>query len=381
MDNQSVWFWQRIVSPHMAFLADALAAQGWSVVYVANQQMSADRASQGWQPPELKQAQVKIAPDAHSVEALIASSPRDSIHICQGIRRNGLVGVAQHCLARRGLKQWVVMETVDDAAWWGFFKRLLYRYHFWRRRHHLSGVLATGENTCAWVVSCGVDEKKAFPFAYFLETTKIFEPKPDKKEKKFRFIFVGQLIDRKRVDLLIAAVAALDSTEIELVIIGSGPSELGLRRRSERQLPGRIEWKGSLPMHLVPSVIAASDCLILPSRHDGWGAAVSEALMVGTPVICSDACGAAVAVKASGVGGVFPANNQQALTDALRKRYEESFSRFDQRQQLAEWAKCLGAEAGAIYLSSILQRKETNDGKPLPPWERTPKADLMSADV
>lgn len=34
-DVFSVWFWQRIVSPHMAGLASALAKRGCQVVYVA----------------------------------------------------------------------------------------------------------------------------------------------------------------------------------------------------------------------------------------------------------------------------------------------------------------------------------------------------------
>ena len=59
----------------------------------------------------------------------------------------------------------------------------------------------------------------------------------------------------------------------------------------------------------IPEVICESDCLVLPSRYDGWGAVISEALMVGTPVICSDNCGAANVVTASNVGSVFSTND------------------------------------------------------------------------
>ena len=39
--------------------------------------------------------------------------------------------------------------------------------------------------------------------------------------------------------------------------------------------------------------------------------------MVGTPVICSDACGSAGVVHASGVGGVFRSSDHCALTAEL----------------------------------------------------------------
>ena len=70
-------------------------------------------------------------------------------------------------------------------------------------------------------------------------------------------------------------------------------------------------------MNDIPHLMSSADCLILPSRHDGWGAVVSEALMVGTPVICSDACGSAGVVHASGVGGVFRSGDHCALTAEL----------------------------------------------------------------
>lgn len=354
----------------MAFLADAVAAHGRAVVYVANQQMSADRARQGWQPPTLKQANLKIAPDRQSIKALVAAAPANSIHICQGIRANGLVGDAQRLLAKRRLRQWVVMEAVDDSGWLGWLKRPLYQYHFWRWRKHLSGVLATGLTTCDWVVSRGVNRQKVFPFAYFLAPAVLAEQRLRRQSEQFRIIFVGNLIERKRVGLLIRAIAALKNENIELVVIGGGPLESSLKVQGEQQLPGQIEWKGRLPMHQVPNEIAAADCLVLPSRHDGWGAVVSEALMVGTPVICSDACGAAVAVKASGVGGVFASNNMKHLTEVLSQQVCRGKVSQSERVRLASWAEALGAQAGAQYLLSILEFSETGGSRPTPPWHQ-----------
>ena len=163
-----IWFWQRIISPHMAGLAVALARRGHAVTYVAERAMSEDRARQGWQPPSLHGVTLRIADSEQAVRQAVDAAAPTSVHICQGIRANGLVGRAQRLLARRGLRQWVVMETVDDDGPRGWVKRAVYRVHFLRWRRHLAGVLASGWRTADWVRARGVPAARVFPFAYFL---------------------------------------------------------------------------------------------------------------------------------------------------------------------------------------------------------------------
>ena len=366
-----IYFWQRIVSPHMAGLAAALAGQNCSVVYVAERTMSEDRAQQGWTSPDLGKARLELAPTATAVQALALSAPVDAGHICQGIRSNGLVGVAQRTLAAHRRKQWVVMETVEDAGWRGLLKRLEYRRLFLRWRSRLQGVLATGSHTPSWVVRRGMPADRVFPFAYFLPDA--IRPESDHLAKAagpFRFVFVGQFIERKRLDLLISALATLKRDDVELVVVGSGPLERELQSFAEKTWPGHVRWLGRLPLGEVPQVMAHADCLVLPSRHDGWGAVVSEALMVGTPAICSDACGAAEVVRASGVGGVFRSGDLMSLVQALDAALAAGKPQESDRRALANWARCLGASAGAEYLRAIVQHSQGAGPRPAPPWER-----------
>ncbi|MFI5411070.1 glycosyltransferase [Kaistia sp. UC242_56] len=186
---------------------------------------------------------------------------------------------------------------------------------------------------------------------------------------RIRVAFVGRLIELKRVRLLIEAISGLASQNVELAIIGTGPLEGELRTMAEALLPGRVLWIGVLPIEEVPKHMAQADCLVLPSRHDGWGAVVSEALMVGTPAICSDRCGAAGVVLASRRGGVFPSGDVGALTTQLQRIVDGGRQSWQQRAELADWAKCLGAEAGATYLTEILRYVETGGARPAPPWE------------
>lgn len=366
-----IWFWQCIVSPHMAVLAAALARSGCRVTYVTEQGMSADRTAQGWRVPALPGVDLHHAVTAEEVMALVAQAPAQAVHLCQGVRGNGLVAVAQRALARRRLRFWVLMETVDNRGAIGLVRRLVYRILFRRWSGSLQGVLATGRSTAQWVAARGVPTRQIFPFTYFLQELEAAVPMEERRFKKgCQFLFVGRLIELKRLDLLIDALAGLAATgaDFGLQVVGSGPMEESLRAHGEKLLGGRLEWLGQLPMQEARQRMAAADCLVLPSRHDGWGAVVSEALMAGTPAICSDACGAAEAVLASGVGGVFPSGDRDALMALLVERIKLGPQQPAARTALARWGRSLGADAGARYLLDILAHHGEGAVRPMPPW-------------
>lgn len=365
-----VCFWQRIVSPHMAGLAAALAGAGHDVTYVAEQEMSADRAAQGWRAPSLGSARLLFASTPEAVRETVRATPAQSIHICQGFRGNGLVGVAREALALRGLRQWVIMETVDDSGWCGIPKQLEYRRLIRRWRAHLEGVFAIGHATPDWLVKHGMPGEKVFPFAYFLPDRPLRGMPRFETTAPFRLLFAGQFIERKRVDLLIDALAKIKNNAFELAVVGSGPLEGRLHAMADRLLPGRVHWLGRRPIDEMPVLMAEADCLVLPSRHDGWGAVISEALMAGTPTICSDACGAAGVVLASGYGGVFEKGDTEGLSTLLRRMLIQGRQKPFPRRKLAAWARCLGTQAGATYLHAILTHQALigATARPHAPW-------------
>lgn len=363
-----IWFWQLIISPHMAYLAVELAKMGCKVTYVAGQEMTPDRTAQGWSAPSLPGVNVVNTHDSAAVNLLVSKALPDSVHICQGIRANGLVSVAQRKLAARGLRQWVIMETVEDSGWLGWFKRFEYSRLFRSHKSVVRGVLATGHRTAHWVSKRGMPTDRVYPFAYFLPQRLLTMTNIERKPGPFRFVFAGQIISRKRVDWLVEALSELIYEDFELYIVGAGDREPELRELVNKKLGDRVRWMGVLSIPDVPTIMERSDCLVLPSVHDGWGAVISEALMVGTPVICSDACGAAGVVQASGVGGVF---SRDCIDDLQEKLYEQlQYGPINEvnRMRLASWAASLGAEAGARYLINIFNYEINGGLRPSPPW-------------
>ena len=363
-----LWIWQRIVSPHIAGLANALGKQQ-RVVYVAENVMTVARQLQGWDAPTMKNAELRRVRTAQEARDWVENAAEGSIHICQGIRANGVIGVAQGWLARRNLEQWIVMEKVNDGGFMGAMRRTEYGRCVRRMREMVEGILAIGEGTREWLVRRGWNRQQVYPFAYFLPLPR--DRMGDTRERgRYRIVFVGQLIRRKRVDLVIEALRRLPKRDVELTVVGGGPLEEALRRRVGGELGGRVSLVGRVPMGVVQRYVAQADCLVLPSSHDGWGVVVSEALMVGTPVICSDRCGAAVVVRRSGQGGVFKSGDVGDLTRRIEAEVARGGQSATWRRELKRWAECLGADAGAAYLRQIMRHAAGDGSRPSSPWSR-----------
>jgi len=358
-----------MVTPHIAYLAIALAERGCEVVYVAEEVMAPERLALGWTAPVLKGVRFACVASEADVETLVSTATAVSVHICQGVRSNGLIRKAQRLLARRKLRQWVIMETVDDSGWHGLLRRLEYRRLFAMQRSSIGGVLAIGQNTSEWLIKRGVPRHKVFPFAYFLQDTESCTyAAREPAGQRVRFIFVGRFDENKRLSALIDALATFDLARFELSVVGAGPLESDIKSLAERSLPGRVNWIGRLPQDEVSLAISKADCLVLPSQRDGWGAVVSEALMVGTQVICSDSCGSAGAALASGGGLVFRCDQTQELISCLKRVLDQGPLGSERRLELATWGASLGARTGAKYLTEIFNHVYGEGEPPSVPW-------------
>ena len=361
-------FWQSMISPHQAGLVRALAAKpGIDVHYVAAETVEPHRAAMGWQQPDLGQARLHLAQTKSEIAKLAGSFPVDTLHLCQGFRGNGVIAHALPALAKRGARIGVMMEAVDQRGKLGWLKMPLYRRQVQRYRGAVAFCLAIGQKTEGFLEECGFPRSRIHPFSYFLPPP---PPASPTEGHERRLVYVGKLVQLKRVDLLIKAFGALRPPKTRLSLIGSGPLENELRALAAAQPNGEaIEWLGTLPNQEAQAVIASADGLILPSEYDGWGAVVSEALLAGTPAICSSACGAAVAVNASGMGGVFASGERLSLMQHLLALLAADRLTHAQRAKLRAWAQAgLSDQAGAAYLEAILAARGRGFPPPQAPW-------------
>lgn len=138
------------------------------------------------------------------------------------------------------------------------------------------------------------------PFMYCTDWKERTMPVPS--SKKLRLLFVGELCHRKNVGLLLDAIKGNEKTETG--IVGDGDEREMLMTKA-RENGDNVTFYGSKPMEEVANIMQQYDVLVLPSRQDGWGAVVNEALTLGLYVICSDQCGAKFLLRDESRGMIF----------------------------------------------------------------------------
>lgn len=143
--------------------------------------------------------------------------------------------------------------------------------------------------------------------------------------RRLRLLFVGSLIPRKGVDVLLRACTALPGeAEWSLRLVGDGPELEGLRHEvNEQRLDERVTFVGSVNADAVANELAQADVLVLPSYREGRPNAVIEAMAAARAVVVSDIPGNRELVGENQERGLyFPPGDIDGLAAQLRRLLE-----------------------------------------------------------
>jgi glycosyltransferase involved in cell wall biosynthesis len=134
-------------------------------------------------------------------------------------------------------------------------------------------------------------------------------------------LYLGTLTPRKRVDVLIAAIASLPPPRPRLVIagddLGSGPTLHRLARRLG--LEASTSFTGLLRGRDRLRALADADVVVYATEHEVFGLVPLEALLVGSPVIVADDSGCGEIVREVGGGLLVPPGDRDALGVAIAR--------------------------------------------------------------
>ncbi len=148
-------------------------------------------------------------------------------------------------------------------------------------------------------------------------------------------LYAGQLVDRKRVDLLIRAMSRLPDevkSRARLLIVGDGPEEARLRALSE-ELKVRATFEARLPHRELLRRMSRCALYAQASRLEGHPRTVIEAMAAGAPVVVADGPGL-VDVVDHGLTGMCVPGHEAALAGAIEGLLSDK-----------EWREALGAAA------------------------------------
>jgi glycosyltransferase involved in cell wall biosynthesis len=169
-------------------------------------------------------------------------------------------------------------------------------------------------------------------------------------------LFVGRLVEKKGLDTLIDAMAALEPRDpaLELAVIGDGPLKADLERRAKAAgIKARFEgWKSEAE---VRKAMRRALLLAVPSRtasggdSEGLPTVIMEAMALGVPVVATRHAGIPEIVSDRVTGRLVPEADPAALAEAIlavksdpdstgRMRgeaYADVRARFDAKRQSA----------------------------------------------
>jgi glycosyltransferase involved in cell wall biosynthesis len=226
--------------------------------------------------------------------------------------------------------QWLMRKRLRRSRWlfWGERLRVQNR----RFRGAIQRILTSPMQKATAIVAIGReaenDYRTRFPatprfcIPYYCDLTEFFKVSRNRGSgEPITFFFCGQMIRRKGVDLLLIAFDRLIAKGISarLLLVGREadlPEFLETVRPETRAL---IRYEGFQAPERLPEYFAQCDVFVLPSRHDGWGVVVNQALGAGLPVITSDAVGAGLDLVEEHVNGLrFAAGDVDGLEACMQ---------------------------------------------------------------
>lgn len=240
------------------------------------------------------------------------------------------------------------------------------------------GMLAVSHFGEQFYTRLGFEAGRIYQFGYFraINDWSLINSTQAPRRKRIEVIFVGQLIERKGLDLLLEALQPLlaDHPELHMAVVGSGNESKALQHKADAlRMAEQVKFEGAVSSDMIQSRIAMADVLVLPSRWDGWGMVVNEALSVGVPVIVSDRCGAADLIQHGINGFIFRSGDVDDLRRCLRRFADDLDAHTGMRLAAESTGRVVSAQVAAPYLIECLKHMTgESEKRPTPPWLSAP---------
>ena len=171
------------------------------------------------------------------------------------------------------------------------------------------------------------------------------------------FLYCGQMIARKGVDVLLEAFSEVvkGGHDVRLTLSGREAELPGWMAALDESVRSRVNYCGFTAPADLPELFAGADVFVMPSRHDGWGVVMNQAIGAGLPIIATEAVGAAHDLVRHGVNGLLvPTENVPALAGAMEQLTREPSLRNAMAAKAADMRAWLDPTTGVRELVAAL---------------------------
>lgn len=180
---------------------------------------------------------------------------------------------------------------------------------------------------------------------------------PDRgaRQPPYQLVALGRLAYEKGFDVLVRAMPdLLGRHDVHLAIYGEGGERAALQTQiATLGLQQNVSLMGNTLDPLV--VLASADVFVFPSRHEGFGVALVEALACGCQIVASNCPhGPAEILRHGALGQLVPPEHHVALAEAIDRSLSGDVA-FDERA-LRKRAEDFSADVSVTTYRDLLQQ-------------------------
>lgn len=175
-----------------------------------------------------------------------------------------------------------------------------------------SGFIAYGKKASDYLVSLGADPGR-IEIGLNTVDTEFFRTESERARGENppeggppRLLYIGDLVRRKRPDLLLPLLKLVLKSRPDAVLelVGDGAEREGLERRAaELGVSARVRLEGHRQRKDIPGYLAGASCFLFPTDFDVWGLVLVEAMAAGCVCVSSIHAGATPDLIEDGVTG------------------------------------------------------------------------------
>lgn len=139
-------------------------------------------------------------------------------------------------------------------------------------------------------------------------------------ENKPTFCFIGRMAWQKGIDILIKAVKRINSTDFNLIFLGSGTPIIERSVTSTAKIyPSNIRSIIAYDEEMAHKIYSGSDFIIIPSRYEPCGLIQMVAMRYGTLPVASETGGLKDSIQDGKNGFLFKKNSASYLVTAVKR--------------------------------------------------------------